>query len=124
MTGTNRQRGLEFKRRVLIYLLEQGLFGARITPERNRMSISEQIGDGPQSDLQGLEPWVVDVRTSMGFDFAAALVDAERAAHVVGSDWFVSVQPRRGWPIQDSYCVMPLSVMTRLLKGEVPQRPQ
>jgi hypothetical protein len=120
---TNRQRGMEFKNRVLIYLLQQGLYGARIPSERNRLS--DYIGDqAPQTDLVGMEPWIIDVRTSQGADFSAALTYAATCAETAESDWYVTVQSRKGWPVEQSYAVMPLALLSRIFKGEAPPRPQ
>lgn len=115
---SNRQVGLRFRNEVLVYLLQQGVVGARDAFAPNRLS--DMIGgESAYTDIAGIDPWVIDVRTAQTFDLSTSLNDAKRGAARAGTEWFVSIQSRRNHAIADSYCLLPLHLMTRILKGEV-----
>lgn len=117
---TNRQAGLRFRSEVLVYLLQQGVVSARDAFASNRLS--DLIGgESAYTDIAGIDPWVIDVRTAQTFDLSTSLNDAKRGAARASSEWFVSIQSRRNYPIEDSYCLLPLDLMTRIFKGETPR---
>jgi len=113
----NRQVGVEFRRRVLAYLQGAGL---PATDPYSR-SLSETIGTpSAYTDVEGLDPWIIDVRTSQSGDMSTALREARDSAKLAGSDWYVSLMSRRGYDIDQSYAVLPLHLMARILAGHLP----
>jgi hypothetical protein len=115
---TNREAGIEFRNRVLIYLLQRGL---RVTNPFKDKRLSQLVGNPESySDIGGLEPWVVDVRTSQRDDISSALIDARAAASAAGSEWYVCLMSRRGHAVEDAYAVLPLSLMARIFAGDAP----
>lgn len=117
---TNRSVGLDFKRRVLIYLLQQGL---RVKdPKEGARKLSDLVtGAAAVTDITGLEPWIVDVRVSASEDISSALKDAHVAAAAAGSNWPVVIMSRRGHDIDNAYAIMPLHVMAKIFAGDAPQ---
>jgi hypothetical protein len=119
---TNRTAGVRFRKEVLAYLRQSGV-DAEDPFESNR-TLSQRIGDRSVfTDISGVGPWVIDVRSTKTFDLSNALIDSELAAKAAGSDWFVSIQNRRGNPVEESYCLLPLRLMNRIFKGEIPSMP-
>jgi len=47
---------------------------------------------------------------------AVAADEVRREALAEGNDIFVSIQARRGHPVEDAYATMPLSVLLKLLQ--------
>ena len=116
--ATNSEAGIHFRNRVLIYLLQQGLNVSN--PFRDR-KLSELIGTfDAHTDIAGLEPWVIDVRTSQRGDISTALAEGRAAAHAAGTEWHVALMARREHSIEHSYAVLPLHLMARIFKGEIP----
>ncbi len=115
---TNREAGINFRNKVLIYLLRFGL-RARDPFENGRLS--DFVGNPAAfTDIGGLEPWIIDVRTSQKSDISSALNDARTAARAAGSEWYVTIMSRRGRHIEDSYAVLPLHIMARIFAGQNP----
>jgi hypothetical protein len=113
----NRVAGVAFRNRVLAYLQGAGL------PARNPLDkrLSELVGTpSAYTDVEGLGQWVIDVRTSASGDISTALNESRDAAKLAGSDWYVSLIGRRGYPVEDTYAVLPLSLMTRIFAGRLP----
>lgn len=115
--ATNREIGIRFRNEVLLYLLANRVVchdpfaGKRV---------SELVGDAAAfTDIGGLG-WVIDVRTSRGLELSSGLADAKRLADSAGCDWYMTIQARRGYPLGDAYCIVPLSVMSRVFRGELP----
>lgn len=116
--ATNREAGIHFRNKVLIYLLRFGL-RARDPFENGRLS--DFVGNPAAfTDIGGLEPWIIDVRTSQKSDISSALNDARNAARAAGSEWYLTIMSRRGRPIEDSYAVVPLHIMARIFAGQNP----
>jgi hypothetical protein len=117
---SNRDVGIRFRNEVLLYLIGQGITHASDPFEGKRLS--ELVGDvSANTDIAGLG-WAVDVRTGRGVELSTGLEDARRGAAASGTDFYVTIQGRRGHPLSDSYCVIPLHVLARLFKGELPVR--
>ncbi len=116
---TNRRAGDQFRNEVLLYLHQQCLVDARRPASSNRLS-DLVGGEAAKTDVAGLEPWVIDVRTAQTIDLSGALDHAKRCASWAGSDWYVSIQSRRTREVDEAYCVLPLNIMARLFRGEVP----
>jgi hypothetical protein len=115
---TNREAGIHFRNRVLIYLLN---FGLRATDPFQKDRLSELVGDPAVfTDIGGLEPWIIDIRTSQKSDISSALNEAKAAARATGSDWYVTIMSRRGRSIEDAYAVVPLQIMARIFAGQNP----
>lgn len=118
LMATNREAGIHFRNKVLIYLLRFGL-RARDPFENGRLS--DFVGNPAAfTDIGGLEPWIIDVRTSQKSDISSALNDARSAARAAGSEWYLTIMSRRGRPIEDSYAVLPLHLMARIFAGQNP----
>lgn len=118
----NYRQGIEFKRRVLIYLLRHGF---RVADPNDRDSKFLDLTGSPATaaSIVGLEPWFIDVRTSRPEDIAAALREVSDKAQIEGSEWPVSIMARPGYDIEDSYAVMPLRVLAATFAGSAPQTP-
>lgn len=117
--SSNVAAGLEFKRRVLIFLLQRGL--RVVDPTDGATKLSDLLAtDMTYTDIAGLGPWVVDVTTSKDGDMSTPLSRASAAARSVGSDWPVVIMSRRGHAIEDAYAVLPLDVMARIFSGQAP----
>jgi hypothetical protein len=117
---SNRAAGMQFKNEVILYLHRQGLADA-FDPTASKRLLSEALADkNTHTDIAGVPPWMIDVRTGLVRDISTALSDAADGARALGTDWFVTIQNRRGYPIADAYAVIPLRLMTRLFAGEVP----
>ncbi|MDN3496782.1 hypothetical protein QL996_12650 [Planococcus sp. APC 4015] len=93
---------MDFKSRVLIYLVQHGLRVA--DPADNATKLSDLVGpENCFTDVAGLEPWVVDVRTSVGTDLSSAIVAASSSARAAESAWPVAIMSRRGHLMEDAY---------------------
>lgn len=115
---TNRQAGLDFRNRVLIYLLN---FGFKATDPFKGRRLAETVGEASAlTDIGGIDPWIIDVRTSNKAEISTALNDARAAARVAGTDWYVAIMSRRGRPIEDAYAIVPLHLMARIFAGQNP----
>jgi|GEM_PF-4727432 len=116
---SNFKAGLAFKRRVLVYLLQEGLRVA--DPYDGATLLSDMVGLGRGlTDITGLEPWIIDVHTSSTGDMSESLNRATAAARASDSRWPVVIMGRRGHPIEDAYAVVPLHVMVQIFAGHAP----
>lgn len=114
---TNYVAGVEFKNRVIECLQAEGL------PAKNPLDrrLSELIGTpSAYTDIEGLGPWVIDVRTSARGDISAALSHARDSARLAESDWYVSIIGRRYHLLEDAFVVLPLRLMARIFAGHAP----
>jgi len=120
--GGHYRQGIEFKRRVLIFLLRHG-FGVADPNDRDS-KVTELTGSPATfASIDGLEPWFIDVRTSRPEDIAAALRDVSEKAQIEASEWPVSVMARPGHDIEDPYALMRLRVLAAISAGSVPETP-
>ena len=118
---SNRRAGTQFKNLVLLYLHEQGVDHA-VDPFAVKRLMSEMLDDpSTLSDIGGVNPWMIDVRTGQLPKLSDALNEAKQNARVLGTPWYVSIQNRRGHGVADAYCVLPLSIMTRIFAGDYPR---
>lgn len=115
---SNREAGIRFRNEVVLYLQANGV-PARDPFEGKRLS--ELVGD-PEcySDVAGVEPWVIDIRTGRGLELSSGLADARRSALATGSEWYATVQARRGHALAETYVTLPLHVFARILRDEAP----
>lgn len=105
----NRARGTEFKRRVLLHLIERGHTSARPTkPE----SVSEAIR--LPGDVDGL-PVAVCITTAKRMDFSGLLDSAQSAAEFSGKPFGVGIHSRSGRPLGEAYAVVTLDALCELL---------
>lgn len=120
---SSRDAGIRFKREVLLYLLLKGLRVA--DPLDGKTHLSELVGPANLSDIAGLEPWVIDVRTYQSeARLSTAINDAVASARAAGSDWPCLIMNRRGHPLENAYAVVPLNVLVRIFQGDAPKPSQ
>lgn len=119
---SNRQAHSLFRNEVVLYLVEQGVDAARLPLVSNRRLSEMLYSPEIRTDIGGLDPWIIDVSSSVGTDFSTALNETKAAAEVVSSDWYVCIFNRFGYSTAESYAILPLHIMARILSGEVPTK--
>ena len=113
---SNQQAGLRFRRELVEYLKSEGL---SVTNSIGRVR-SDLIGPSVYTDIDGLEPWVIEAKATKYGDPSAALASARDAAQLSGSEWYCAIIGRHGRRIADSYAVLPLHILARLFAGATP----
>ena len=116
----NRSTNEAFRLKVMINLLQSHL--RVLVPDDEQSPYRALLADtDAHTDIAGLAPWIVHVRTSAsGEKLSEIVTDVTDAARAAGSDWAVAIMNRRGYPVEDSYAIMPLHVRTRIFRGEAP----
>jgi hypothetical protein len=113
--SSNKGRTYAYRNEVLLALIGAGFVSAtrpaelRTEPDRSR-----------HGDICGVTaggyPVTIAVRNQRDLALAEAAEEVKAEAKAEGSDVYVSVHSRRGRPVEESYCVLPLSVLLRLLQ--------
>ena len=117
---SNRDVGLQFRREVLLYMLLRGLRVA--DPMDGASRLTDLVGNPDAfTDIAGIEPWVIDVRSyTHEAALSTALNEVTAAARAAGSEWPCAILRRRGRTLDEAYAVVPLDTMLRIFKGEAP----
>ncbi|GAA4678479.1 hypothetical protein [Frondihabitans cladoniiphilus] len=80
-------------------------------------SLSQRLLDGSErGDILGIDTWLFKVRNARNIDFSEAMDAARFEAQAASVENFAAIQSHRNRSINDSYVVMPLSQLTRLLR--------
>jgi hypothetical protein len=105
----NRAAGEEFKKSVVLHMLDHGFPEARPVKPRN---LSE--GLTAPGDIDGL-PVALSVRNAQTIDFSSLLDEAESAAEWSDRPYGVAVHSRRGRDTGQCYAVVTLDTLLSLL---------
>ena len=106
----NYNAGVEFRRRVTLFLHESGHNQARMN---NPTKLSEALATC--GDISGFPEWAIKVRNEVTHDFSALLNEARREASLHQRAFHVGVMARRNYPVEESYAVMPLHQVAEIL---------
>jgi hypothetical protein len=115
MTTPNQTAARNFRLEVMVHLLQSRLPAAHpgdeASPFRSLLTDTDQF-----SHIAGLSPWVLHVSAGANGDaLSEALLNVGAAAQAAGTDYHAAILRRKGYPVEDSYALMPLSVFTRIL---------
>ena len=105
-----------FRNDVLLAFHEVGFVRARTWIDDHGHATDERV----RGDILGL-PFTVATRNQKTLRFSEALREVERESSVAGTEVFVSVLARRGYPMGASYATTSLDVMLRLLASAYPE---
>lgn len=106
----NHAAGVEFRRRVTLFLHECGHNQARMN---NPAKLSEALATC--GDISGFPEWAIKVRNEVTHDFSALLNEARRDASLHQREFYVGIMSRRNYPVEESYAVMPLHQLAEIL---------
>ncbi len=99
-----------FRDQVVLALHDAGFTSAHRPGEPRGRSAAEKV----RGDVLGL-PVTIAVRNTVHLDLSGALREAQREAHAEGHELYVSVQSRRGHPVENSFVTTDLATWLRML---------
>jgi hypothetical protein len=112
---SNRSRSHHLTNEVIIYLRDAGFGLAHRRAERLRLPEAVRIAAN-HGDVMGIPGWTIAVRAHQNLDLSGSATEVAQEAARAGRELYVSIQPRKGHPLDEAYATMPLHVFVKVLQ--------
>jgi len=116
---SNRSRSHHLTNEVIIYFRDAGFGLAHRRAEKHYVTEAVRISRDT-GDVLGIPEWTIAVRAHQNLDMSGSATEVAQEAARAGRELYVSIQPRKGHPLDEAYCTLPLHVFAKLLQRLYP----
>ncbi len=75
-------------------------------------------GAHDKGDIAGVAGWTLELKALKQAEWAAGLTEAEKESRNAGTTRFALIQKRRGKPIADAMCLLPLWLLAEIMRED------